>query len=249
METAAFCREISSWLDPFVLVQSAYRYANDNRSALAKTSLVLRSNVLDSGAEGSLNELVNQYLSGFSIPKETLLLLKAVAANIPDVSWEWLEQLRFSGKIELDPPVSYEAPWKPVLLIREADAVIDIVHQPLMMLVKSVSGLAQTWKKMVEIERYYFQKTVDDDLSKFKPSAFLQHSSNGQLGVYLESQVAKAYGIAHTEEAGMLNDKYGPYVDYRAVNMCIPQLPIDPNLVEISKSAARIQAANTLKPI
>lgn len=221
MQPADFARELSAWIDPFVLKASADRIEQRDETADALNTILLASAHLQSGRDGNLDQLASLYLENFRVPDGLITL--ATRSGIHARATQWLRDLRFTGTIQIDPNVQTPPGLKAILTVTDRDALVDILMQPLQALMRTVEVFLPTWRRLGEI----------DGMSE---NAFLRHSSHGQFMVFIERQVAASCGYGGIATAGAVED--GANFGYRYHSMLVPSLPVDPRFVAAMRGFA-----------
>lgn len=225
MEPADFCREVSAWMDPLVVHRSVARVIAGDPTAMQPGGIVLLSNMLQSGTDGNLERLVRRYLEHFTFPAGLIDLL-ARDKRMTGEALAWLRDLRFEGKIVLDPSVQVEEPthgMRALLVVEERDVVVDILMNPLQALMKTVEVFTTSWRSVPR---------TDEGLL----NVYLRHSSDGAFLVHVEVEAAEACGYPGMGHAGVADNI--TIFGYRYYSICVPELPVDDRFVQAVRGFA-----------
>ena len=214
----AYCREISSWIDPHVVTNVIQRLNDDREAAFTPSGCVVVSNELRSAEEAGFASLARLYLEHFRFPAGYLdLLADSVDASVRS----WFEALRFEGSIVLNPQI--ENPPQPdvrgLLFVHERDVVADLLIQPLNMLLSIVTTFAYTWR--------------NPPLS----DVYLLHSSTGPFHTFVERVVAESFGFEGCGAGGVVA-AFQPERVIGTLTFTVKALPLDSKGIEILRSAA-----------
>lgn len=239
MDNRQFARDVAAWIDPDAIRVAAERYESDEQEATAPGTIVLGSRVLESGSEAGLHEIVSDFVGGFRLPEEALQTIREIIpSEFAHPTWDWLAALRFRGEISIDPDVRLPDGMKAILALTDSDVVVDILSQPINMLVHTVSLMAQTWRGVLD--------------SVGKERLFFISSASGPLFSHLEKRVASACGVQASGERGVTSESGALNVRYRAVTAIVRQKSDATELSRLLKAAreaATEQAHGTLSPI
>lgn len=236
MNVLTFSQEVCAWLNPLLVVEAGIRYDKEPQSALAPTLLACCSTILRSAKEGSLYDLVSEFLENFRIPPNLLGVLQAMETDkLSENAWNWLRDLKFEGNIELVGKKNSQYPEGTIFLLHERDAVANLMLNPIRLLLNLVGHIANDWKKLAE------------EL-KDKKMLFLQHSAPGPFGVYIESRVAQSYVSGDVARVSVQDPDVSVNLRYRAVTV-IGMPPIDKKVLNVAKQSAQFNASQTQEPI
>ena len=232
MDDQTFAHELTAWLEPGVLIDCARRYEQDRASALARNRLWIAQRRLTSGHQGNFSDLVRKFLRGFRVPPAVIDLLRAVAEPpLEGEGWQWLQTLTVAGTVTeysrgaVPPGAAPET----ILEIEERDAVLDVIHAPVMALLDLVDMLAEQWEQIAALGA----------------SVFHQHNMSSTFYAYVDEQVASFY-LTFVDEA--LPGVKAPKFRYRAVTV-VGVEPEDEPMWSLCQDVARRQARTTFDPI
>jgi hypothetical protein len=234
MEDKAFACQLAAWIDPYVLMNCARRYEMDHEHALAPETLAIGSGQLNSGEEGNYAELAMKFLRGFRIPPALIDLMRCLPRKgaALEGGWLWLQDLSISAIVQACSRgnVPEGLPPETILLIKERDAVLDLVRAPVVALLDLVGMLAAQWR----------------EAGKVRAPIFHEPNMPSEFYAFVDSQVASAFvGLATQKDFKAVR---GPKLRYRAVTVFGCTDPTDP-VWEITQDAARTAAASTWQPI
>lgn len=234
MDDATFAHQLSAWLDPFQLLSSADRYEHEREQALSPSALVIGSTQLQNGDEGNFAALAAQLTRGFSVPAGVLRLLEHNEdhSGFSAETLEWLLNLRLSANVRVcrrdDPPEG--VPPNTILIIEERDAVVDLLHGPVLALLDLVGVMAENWRRVASLGISVFHEPM-------MPTPFY---------AYVDREVARSYLTLmpppHVTGTVLAKSRY------RAVTVCGRAAHDDP-IWQVERSVAREAAFSTLKPI
>jgi hypothetical protein len=231
MEDRAFARHLAAWIDPNALLNCACHYDEDPDEALGPTALAVSSGRLQSGDEAKYAELVRKFLRGFSIPDQLVELVRRFKPEVSDQSWSWLRGIQTSVEVESYSRLTVPRQFPPttILVVKERNAVLDVVHQPVLALLDLVDQLASHWTEMAALGARIFHEPN-------MPTEFYG---------YVDREVASAY--LNLVEAPHLSGQRGIKNRYRAVTLYGRAEAADP-LWKVSREAALHAAATTRRP-
>lgn len=225
---------LSSFLDPAVMMESVRRYDEERPKAVAPAALLIGSGYLTHGEEGNYLELAKQFLRGFQPPNSLMSFLKEMNGTdgFSRSSWRWLEELSLTCDVQAcgRGNVPEGCPSNTILIVKERDAVIDLIRDPLYALSDMVGRAAVYWRKVAELgARIYFEAN--------SPNSFY---------TYVEHRAASYFVnfVAPSDLAGETNIKNR----YRAVTIAGP-VAQDDSIWRVARDRARAAAASTLEPI
>ncbi len=234
MNDDEFALNLSCFLDPLVLVQSVQRYDEERGRAVAPAELILTSGYLKNGVEGNFSELVKQFLRGFKTGNALVSFLKEWNGTLgfSKSSWRWLENLSLAEDLTVyghgEAPGRF--PLNTILVVRERDAVIDLIRDPLLALLDIAGRSAVHWRPWAQLDaRTYF--------SSNSPNLFY---------AYTEYRVA-SYFLDFVSPSD-LNAASNLIRRYRAVTVTGSTGQVD-RFWEVAREAARVAAASTFEPM
>lgn len=140
MEDVEFAHQLSGWIDPSTIVKSGRRFVTDRERALAKVTFVVAPEGLNTERHSGLIDLALKYLSAFRIPIEVIDILRLTSKDVPNEAWNWLETLRFEGDAWINHGDERFA-RNAILVIKERDAVADLLIRPMALLGQLVSAM------------------------------------------------------------------------------------------------------------
>jgi hypothetical protein len=214
------------------LFECARRYEEARPNALARNRLWIAQRRLTSGHQGNFSNLVRKFLRGFRVPPAVIDLSRAVAKPpLTGEGWQWLQTLSVAGTVTeysrgAVPP---GAPPETILEIEESDAVLDVIHPPVMALLDLVDMLAEQWERIAALGA----------------SVFHQHNMASTFYAYVDEQVASFY-LTFTD--GSFPGIVAPKFRYRAVT-AVGVDPEDERTWGMFQEVARRQARTTFGPI
>ena len=231
MDDASFAHSMNAWLDPFDVIKAGHLYETDKPEALKWSTLVFANLALGDGNDGNYPELAAKYMKGFCLHEELLRLLQVIeGGHLSNDTWAWLSQLSLDPVLragaDINLPVE-QFPVKPVLLVSERDAILDLCRAPLSALLGLVSGMSQTWRQVaIPGMRIFHQPTM--------PTAFFS---------YVDRRVGEAYiSFLPPQDVageGAINRRY------RAVTV-VGRQPLEDVTWEAAQFSARHMAESTL---
>jgi hypothetical protein len=230
MDDSTFAHQLMAWLDPLQVLRCGSRLQSDRDAALSEQVLIIGSGALSDGSEARFDQLVAKFLRGFEFPLEVLRLLASTQDNFPfsNEDLTWLANLELKAAIRVcsrSTPVE-KSPVDTILLIRERDAVLDLLRDPILALLDIVTRCAWMWREWKERDaRVYYEPSV--------PSPFFS---------YVERQVAESY--VDLEPAPHLTGMAGPNLRYRAVT-AFGVTSLSAAMFEVVRESARVQARGT----
>lgn len=227
-----FAQHMTCWLDPGKVLEVVYRLSNDPDGAFTKSELLLAAQYISPERDGGLRGLVEAFLERFRIPSDVLLLLRQLdRRSLPDRAWDVLGSLRFKGEV-LEPPVGVNSPTgQPMLLVRDADAVIDLVAQPLAAIQGTVAMMAKNWKELRE---------TDIPVNNI----WLRHGSPDPIATWIEGYVANACGFSRIARYTHIPYEHSSHFRYRAITLVGWSEPSN-NELDAVRELARNTAAST----
>lgn len=215
-------------------MESVRRYADERKQATAVGVLIIGSNHLSFGDEGNFAELVEEFLRGFRMPESFVNLLKELygTQGYSRTSWRWLEELSVTCEIRTFRRGSAprEFPGNTILVIRERDAVLDVIREPILALLDMVGRASVYWKPAATLgARIYFSADA--------PDAFTAYTEYRTASYFIDF-------IPAPDEAAQFNIK----MRYRAITTTGDLLGRETITVS-ARETAKLAAASTFNPI
>jgi hypothetical protein len=224
MEGEAFARQMSAWLDPMAVIETARLCVSEPEVADATATWTWSTPQYGSARDVGLDTLVTRFLEHFRLaPQYVRLLRHSWEEPIPDEIWDRLASLSFCGGLSFD-QFPADAREDTVVWLSDTVAMISVLRSPLEFLANYVGQLANTWLNMAA------QRTG------LGPEVWLEHSSPAELFVYIESVVASACGIEPTVAV----EGRGQNIRYAAVGAVGDLVP---DQLEAVRETARTYAA------
>src|ERR1700722_4951900 len=154
MDDSSFAHQLATWIDPNVAKECARRYDTDRDVALSPAFLAVGSGCLTSGEEGNYADLVRKFLRGFRLTLDLVEVIRnfAVGPDCSEDSWRWLTKRTVDVNVHVcnRDTVPTGAPWNTILLLKERDAVVDLLRAPVFALLDLVDHAALTWRPLAE---------------------------------------------------------------------------------------------------
>jgi hypothetical protein len=222
--------QLSNWIDPVEVLDVLIRLQSNAAALNERNTLVLRSDLIESGAEAGFSDMVKSYLNSFEVP-HSLIILTMAYYDSSDISLQAvsaLARLRFDGTVTAysRTTVPSQMAQDTVLTIEASDLLIDLIKYPCMALLDLVTQSAAFWKQHQEI----IEKLTRVE---FVPSA------PSRLQIAVEKVVASHFG-AHTapEDHGLESPRLNQ--NYRSLTVSgLPPIP-EPFLNEVRRASAAI---------
>lgn len=230
MDDFRFAHQLSSWLDPLALIDSARRVDNADSNALADSVLFIGGNHLQDGNDGRFSRLVEKFLHGYQTPQAVLHLLDPLrlGMDISDRAWEWLAKLTFPVRVVGFPKGTGAHP-QAILSISGPDAALDVIQAPILALQELVGKAARQWQEVGKLANQGAQ-------------FFHEPSDPFEFFSYIDREVASSYvKFMSPPESGMKTR-------YRAVTVYGDVKPTDP-IWAVAREVAIAMAESTRKPI
>lgn len=233
MTVSSFSRQVSSYIDFNTIFKVIEDIEKSKATAYEKSVLLLGSEHIQKAEDWDLYNLVKDFLSEFSIPKETIEFILQTHENlsIDDPVISWLSNYRFTGELRGNPKLQNQPAnlsFTPLVAIIAESCILDILYYPLNFLVNTVEVLSTNWQKMKEL----------------KARAYLEPGTPSELLVYIEKRIASHYEYIENYDAG---ERVGNIVfnGYRYV--CLTSdLPVNEKLLKVAQEASFHQSKLTL---
>ncbi|MGY4384058.1 hypothetical protein ACVWYN_001084 [Pedobacter sp. UYP24] len=234
MERIDFQRQILSQILVTDLQNSLLSFEENKENATKIVPYVLASNTLDDAQDANALALLTELLSNLRIPHQILDILRLytrLGEKISQVTWDYFYNYTFTGRIETKFQVDTSGLTpgaRPLFAIIAEDAIVDILHAPLNMLLGFIEHICSTWKELQAIGAitYYLPKHHSD------------------LFIYIEGHVADYYGAMHPFDAGIATPQKNIFNGYRFIGV-IDEYPFDARIIDVAKQVAFNQAQST----
>ena len=163
------------------------RLESDDAALQERNTILLRSNVLESGSEAGFRDMLTSYLDSFQVP-HSIVALTFASYDCSDISVRTvsaLATLRFDGTVTAYDRTTVPPQMKQdtVLAIEGPDVLLDLIKYPCMALLDIVSEIAAAWKQQREVIESDHVSHVE-----FTPSA------PSRLQISIEKVVASYFG-------------------------------------------------------
>ena len=184
MEGKEFAKQLGTWIWPGVLAEAAAEMRDEPKASSEPVNLYLCSEVLSSGEEAGLADLVQLYLDNFFVPGPVLdvarLFWHTYFEDHDTVSK--IREASFHGALyrDFEPPRAATSA-RPVLLLQSTCFEIRLVDLPLTMLANLVSDLARNMR--IIRQRIGSPGAVHQELTH-----------DGPLAVFVEARVT--FGVS-----------------------------------------------------
>jgi hypothetical protein len=237
MDVAEFRESLQSWITLIDVIAAAYSIRKHPIRTRARSQLWFRANSLTHGNDGNLREILEEGLRGLRPHPDVIAVARRLVRpeNLPDQVWDEVAELTFAGTIrELYPTESLEQAdaGYPVLLLEDADVVLDLVLGPATMLTLKVESLLDTWRE----SRQYLRDAL------YLPSA------GWGVPLFVESRVAGSLGYEQPQAAGRalraVNIRYG----FLSVSGKFPD-DFDQDVLTTGRRIARERAVPGVDPL
>lgn len=233
MTVGSFARQVSSYIDFNTVLKVIHDVENNKAAAYEKSVLLLGSEHIKKAEDWDLYNLLKDFLSEFSIPKESIEFILQTHENlsIDDPIIKWLLNYRFTGELRGNPKLQNQPnnlSFTPLVAIVAESCILDILYYPLNFLINTVEVLSETWQKVKEL----------------KARAYLEPGTPSELLVYIEKRIASHYEYLEKYDAG---ERAGNSVfnGYRYV--CLTSnLPVNDKLLKVAQEASFHQGKLTL---
>lgn len=232
METKNYQEQLFSQIGFLDLAKSIRDYEQDKNKVLFKNSYFLSSDSLKNADQGYGKELVSKLLMGASIPEGLLQIVKDLvfpAGQISDSTWKYFQDYRFDGKILLSPGPLLPSGLKGNFLyeIVAEDFFLDLISKPVNSLIGLLEGYCRHWEEILKlgVKAYYLPK------------------HHYELFIYLESEVARYYGVDNSTDVSVKTGK-NVFNGYRFTGL-IDEVPFNDTFIEKVKDIANNIAKST----
>jgi len=231
MTLEKFAKQLSSYIDYSTILQAIEVLQTDETKAKQKMTLFLGSKVLTTEQDWDLYAMINDYLSEFRIPKESIeLIAKSEQISPEDPSLKWLREYRFDGHLEN--PENLKFPQNlnsnPIIAIVAENCILDILYYPVNFLLNTIETLSRDWHRAKELNA----------------RVFLEPSSPSELFIYIEKRIANKYEFLEKQNAGQYAGN-NVFIGYRYICMTT-EIPVNFELLKVTKQSANYQAMSTL---
>ena len=130
---------------------------NTPEIALKRDFILFRSSKMKSGIDWNLYKLINDYLTNFRIPKESLdLIIKLEKwSNEYSESIDWLLNYNFNGQIITNSNSSSIFKHAPIIKIEAQRPILELIIYPIKFIINMVERCCELWSSSVDINLYF----------------------------------------------------------------------------------------------
>lgn len=237
-----FAERLASWLDPFAVLESVRILDQHQGEIIPETLAVCASAILTSEKDGGFVKLAREFLQRFKMPVEVIEFLRPFSSVPTSSVWDDLKNFHFEGQLIIPPAGLQTQPslpdgYRPIILVQERDAFVDIVMQPLKALMDMVS-ISNGWLEFSKAE-----------LSKI--DIHLQHASSEPFGAWMDATLASYCGFPNIADPKNAVWRNATNIGYRASTLVgwDPEDPDAAKMVIVLRELEKERAAETHKPV